>query len=160
MQLVIRLVADGTLIVLVLIAAPLLLYALHHRRWRDLPVVIMAGLTSLFIGKLLSLVYQPAVARPFLELGVEPGAAYINNPGFPSDHALLAAAATIAVYAVVRNRLIVVSMTILLLLMSVGRVVALVHTPVDIVGGILAGIAGAFWYKKLTKSKKSTTISV
>ena len=111
----------------------------------------MAGLTSLLAGKMLSLLYQPAVARPFLELGLAPGAAYVDNPGFPSDHALLATVAVVAVYALTRNRRLVAVLGLLVAVMCIGRVVALVHTPLDVVGGILAGLVGAVWYRKLTK---------
>ena len=151
MQLLTRLIADGTLVAVLLIAAPVVLLAIRRRVWSTLPVLIMAGLTSLLVGKLMSLLYQPAIARPFLELGVEPGAAYIDNPGFPSDHALLATVAVLAVYALTRNRKLTIVLGSLVLLMCIGRVVALVHTPLDVVGGVLAGFIGGIWYKKLTK---------
>lgn len=144
-------VADGTLILILAISAVPIAVALRKRFWQQVPVIVMAGLTSLVAGKVLSLLYQPAVARPFLELGVQPGAAYIDNPGFPSDHALLATVAVVAVYFLTRNRKLTILLTFLVVTMCVGRVVALVHTPLDVLGGILAGFAGAIWYKKLTK---------
>jgi membrane-associated phospholipid phosphatase len=151
MQLVTRLIADGTLLLIVLIAVPVLLLALRGEFWTKAPVLVMAGMTSLAVGKILSLLYQPAVARPFLELGIAPGAAYIDNPGFPSDHALLATVAVVAVYALTRNRRLTAVLAVLVLIMCAGRVMAFVHTPLDVIGGILAGLSGAVWYKKLTK---------
>ena len=151
MQLLTRLIADGTLLLILLITAPVILLALRGSFWVKVPVLVMAGLTSLLAGKMFSLLYQPAVARPFLELGLAPGAAYIDNPGFPSDHALLATVAVVAVYALTRNRRLVAVLALLVAVMCVGRVVALVHTPLDVVGGILAGLVGAVWYRKLTK---------
>ena len=149
--LLVKLVADGALLLILAISAPFILMALRKRFWSNVPVLVMAGLTSLLVGKLMSLIYQPAIARPFLELGVEPGAAYIDNPGFPSDHALLATVAVVAVYALTRNRKITVLLGLLVLVMCMGRVIALVHTPLDVIGGVLAGLAGVLWYKKLTK---------
>ena len=149
--LLVKLVADGALLLILAISAPFILMALRKRFWANVPVLVMAGLTSLLVGKLMSLIYQPAIARPFLELGVEPGAAYIDNPGFPSDHALLATVAVVAVYALTRNRKITVLLGLLVLVMCMGRVIALVHTPLDGIGGVLAGLAGVLWYKKLTK---------
>ena len=149
--LLVKLVADGALLLILAISAPFILMALRKRFWANVPVLVMAGLTSLLVGKLMSLIYQPAIARPFLELGVEPGAAYIDNPGFPSDHALLATVAVVAVYALTRNRKITVLLGLLVLVMCMGRVIALVHTPLDVIGGVLAGLAGVLWYKKLTK---------
>lgn len=150
MQQLVRLVADGTLIAVLAVAAPVLLLSIRSRWWKNLPVLIMAGLTSLFAGKVMSLLYQPAVARPFLELGLEPGAAYIDNPGFPSDHALLATVAVVAVYAVTRRRWLSGVLAVLVVVMCIGRVIALVHTPLDVVAGVVAGLIGAVWYKKLT----------
>ena len=150
MDLVVRLLADGALIVLLAVCVVVLMWSMRHRIWSTVPVMVMAGLTSLLVGKLMSLLYQPAIARPFIELGVSPGAAYIDNPGFPSDHALLATVAVVAVYAVTRRKWLVVALALVLVLMSVARVVALVHTPLDIIGGIAAGLAGVVWYRKLT----------
>lgn len=150
MQALIRLLADGTLIAIVAISAPFIIWSLRKRWWRGAPVVIMAGLTSLLAGKVMSLLYQPAVARPFLELGVTPGAAYIDNPGFPSDHALLATASVVAVYALTRRRWLGGLLMLMVIAMCVGRVFALVHTPLDVIAGVAAGLAGAVWYKKLT----------
>lgn len=149
--LLVKLVADGALLFILVASAPFIFLALRKRFWANAPVLVMAGLTSLLVGKVMSLLYQPAVARPFLELGVEPGAAYIDNPGFPSDHALLATVAVVAVYMLTRNRKLLVVLGTLVLIMCVGRVAALVHTPLDVVAGVIAGFAGLPWYRKLTK---------
>lgn len=151
MELLIRLAADGILLLILAVAGPVILYAVRYRFWRVVPVMIMAGLTSLLIGKIMSLLYQPQVARPFLELGSQPGAAYIDNPGFPSDHALLASVAVMAMYAVTKNRKLAAAMWLLVIAMSAARVAALVHTPFDVVAGAIAGLSGAIWYRKLTK---------
>lgn len=144
-------VADGTLLLILAVTAPVIILTIRKRFWQQAPVLIMAGLTALVVGKVLSLLYQPAIARPFLELGVEPGAAYIDNPGFPSDHALFATVVVAAVYALTRNRRFAAALGVLVLVMCIGRVLALVHTPLDVAGGVLAGLAGVVWYKKLTK---------
>lgn len=151
MQLLVKFIADGTLLLVLAIATPVLLFALRKSFWLNAPVIVMAGLTSLLVGKVMSLLYQPSVARPFLEQGATPGAAYIDNPGFPSDHLLLATVATVAVIAMTRNRVLGVVLIVLVVAMGVGRMMALVHTPIDIIGGIVAGLAGAVWYRKLTK---------
>jgi membrane-associated phospholipid phosphatase len=146
-----RAVADGTLALILIIAVPLLYLGIRNDFWRKSPVLIMAGLFSLLVGKLMSLVYQPAIARPFIELGVEPRAAFIDNPGFPSDHALLATVAVVGLYMVTRNRPLTILLAIMVVGMCVGRVLALVHTPLDVIAGIVAGLSGTVWYRKLTK---------
>lgn len=44
---------------------------------------------------------------------------------------------------------------VLACVMGVARVAALVHTPLDIVGGIVAGLAGAIWYIQMKNSSNS-----
>ena len=147
MQALIKFGADGLLFVVLAGAAFLFLRTVPIRRWPNvLPLLIMAGLTSLLVGKLLSLVFQPSTARPFIEKGVTAGAAFINNPGFPSDHMLLATVAVVAVWFLTPYRKYALLLGSLALLMGVARVLALVHTPIDIAGGIVAGLSGAVWY--------------
>lgn len=165
----IKLLADGGLIVILLISAGAGLHWIIKRRPKLsvlAPYVIMAGLTSLLVGKLISF-WQPESLRPFIKAGVEAGAAYMDNPGFPSDHALLATAVVLAVFMVTPYKKLSLGLMALVAVMSAARVVALVHTPLDIVGGILAGLAGVFWYwkykslpelKNITSNRKQHTV--
>ena len=143
----IRFLADGTLLVVLIMTFLILVKSVPFKRWPQVvPLAVMAGMTSLLIGKFMSLLYQPAVARPFIELGVEPGAAFIDNPGFPSDHALLATVAVVAVYALTPYKKLSYVLATVVIVMAVARVLALVHTPLDVVGGVVAGLAGMYWY--------------
>lgn len=147
MNVLIRVLADGSLIAILVIGVSAILYANRPSVWLSrLPLGIMAGLTSLLVAKFMSLVYQPSVARPFMEIGATPGAAYIDNPGFPSDHALLAGVVIFAVYFLTPYKKIAYGLAFLAVLMGIARVAALVHTPVDIVGGFAAACLGALWY--------------
>lgn len=145
-----RLLADGGLIVVVLPSAVVGIYWLVKKKPNLkvlAPYVLMAGITSLLVAKLVSLL-PVQQARPFLEKGVEAGAAFINNPGFPSDHALVATVVVMAVYVLTPYRKTAYVLMGLTVLMCIARVLALVHTPLDIFGGIVAGLAGAAWYVK------------
>lgn len=147
MEVLIKFLADGLLFVIILCGAGLFLLANRPSTWpKNLPLVIMAGLTSLLVGKLLSLIYQPSIARPFLERGLEAGAAYIDNPGFPSDHMLLASVIVLVVLFMTPYKKSAMLLGILAICMGAARVMALVHTPLDIAGGIIAGLAGVVWY--------------
>lgn len=106
----------------------------------------MAGLTAYLIAKLVGSIYQPAYERPFEILGMQAGASYLNNPGFPSDHALFTAFLTLAVWFETRWKRMAVFLAILTLLMCTGRVLALVHTPLDIIGGLAIAAIGSLWY--------------
>lgn len=147
-----RFLADGTLVVIIIVAAIMVLNYMRSspkQFFRLLPQLIMAGLTSLLVGKIMSLLYQPSVERPFIERGVAAGAAYIDNPGFPSDHALLALVIVAAVWFITRNKRVAILLSFTVIVMCVARVVALVHTPIDIIGGIIAGLSGSIWYQKI-----------
>ena len=110
--------------------------------WR----IVAAGLTCYLVAKIVGHFYQPAELRPFELLGLEPGAAYLPNPGFPSDHALFAMFLTLAVWYSTRHRLISGIMLAMTLIVCTGRVLALVHTPLDVIGGLLIAFTGIGWY--------------
>lgn len=145
----IRFAADWLMLPIVVIAGYALLFKVRHEdRYQVYVRVVMAGLTAYLVAKLVSLVFQPATLRPFELLGTEPGAAYLNNPGFPSDHALFAMFLTLAVWFAVRNRSLTITLATLTTLVVVGRVLALVHTPLDVIGGILIAFVGLVWYRR------------
>lgn len=147
MELATRIAADGILAIIAIVGAVALLRGIPNNRINHTyPYAIMAGLTALLIGKLMSLLYQPAVARPFLEQGVAPGAFYIDNPGFPSDHALLAGVIVLAISAITPYKKLALMLAMLAIIMGIARVLALVHTPVDVIGGFVAALVGGLWY--------------
>lgn len=155
MDTLIKIVADGSLVVIALVGVVALTRGISRKNiFRDYPYAIMAGLTALLIGKLLSLVYQPAIARPFLELGAKPGALYMNNPGFPSDHTLLAGVIILAVFALTPYKKLSYILAVLAILMGIARVLALVHTPVDVIGGFAAALVGGLWYMARRNSSR------
>lgn len=160
MQTLIKLLADGLMVPLLLVA----MYGLFFRvpgkdRYDRYTRIFMAGITSYFGAKLLGSIWQPEQLRPFEQLGVDPGAAYLNNPGFPSDHALFAAFLTLAVWYGTRHRTLTVVMAVMTVLVCVGRVLALVHTPLDVVGGLAVAGLGAVWYKTYAKKRLQTHIA-
>lgn len=143
-----QLLADGSLLLILTVALAAGVYWLVRVRppvGSLAPYVIMAGLTSLLVGKLMSF-WQPEALRPFAQAGVDAGAAYIDNPGFPSDHALLAVVVVMTLFLLTPYKKLSYGLMVVVLVMSVARVAALVHTPLDIVGGIVAGLVGTVWY--------------
>jgi len=158
-DLVVRILADGGVLAVILIGAYVLLFKIPKGgRFEAYSRILMAGLTTYLIAKFVASIYQPAFERPFEALGAVPGALYLNNPGFPSDHALFATAITAAVWFETRMKKTTLVLVILTLLMCVGRVVALVHTPLDVFGGIVFGLIGAVWYvNKIPVGEKEVT---
>lgn len=144
---IIRLFADGAVLPIVAIAGYALLFKVPKgQRFQVYARILMAGLTSYLIAKLLGSVFQPAMERPFEMMGVEAGASYLNNPGFPSDHALFTAFLTLAVWFATKWKTATIVLAALTISVCVGRVLALVHTPLDVIGGIVVAGLGALWY--------------
>ena len=148
--------ADGALVPVVLLGIYALIWRIPKgHRFEAYCRILMAGLTAYLVAKLLGSVYQPAGERPFEVLGVEPGASYLDNPGFPSDHVLFLATLSLAVWFETKARTITIIMVSLTLLVAIGRVLALVHTPLDVIGGAVVAAVGALWY--LQRSKRPAT---
>lgn len=147
--------ADGLLLPIVVIGVYALICKVPKgHRLAAYSRIAMAGLTALLLAKLAATLYQPATERPFELLGATAGASYLNNPGFPSDHALFTAAITLAVWFETRSRPLAITLAILTLLVCVGRVLALVHTPLDVIGGLIVALVGACWYMTAPTSKR------
>ena len=131
-------IADIAVIPVILIGAYLLLFKIPKGgRFEAYSRILMAGLTSYLVAKLLASIYQPSLERPFELLGVEAGALYLNNPGFPSDHALFVTAITAAVWFETKMKKTTLVLAGLVVLICVGRVIALVHTPLDVIAGVV-----------------------
>lgn len=157
MQTFIKLLADGMLVPIGAIAIYVLIWRVpKSHRYDRYTRIMMAGVTSYVAAKLVSAVWQPEKLRPFEKLGIDAGASSLNNPGFPSDHALFAMFLTLAVWYVTRSRKLTAVMFVLVGLMCIGRVLALVHTPLDVVGGMLFACVGAIWYVQRSKLFKNT----
>ena len=153
MQTFIRLIADGAVIPVALIGIYALIFKIPlNQKYKAYCRILMAGLTAYLIAKLMATLYQPSGERPFEILGVAPGAAYLQNSGFPSDHALFVTAITLAVWFETRSKNLTIILAVLSVLVGIGRVLALVHTPIDIIGGVFAAFIGAAWY--LTDPKR------
>ena len=152
-QTIIKFLADGAVVPIVLIAGYALLFKVpREQRFQAYCRILMAGITAYLIAKLLGGVYQPSGERPFEILGVQPGASYLNNPGFPSDHALFTAFLTLAVWFETRQKSLALILIVLTLLVCIGRVLALVHTPLDVIGGLAVASVGALWYLQPVKA--------
>jgi len=146
-DLLIRILADGTMVPIVLIAIYALVFKINNnKRIESYSRILVAGLTTYLLAKLISVIFQPAIERPFEVLGTTAGASFLNNPGFPSDHMLFATAIVCAVWFETKNKPTTLLLALMTISVGVGRVLALVHTPVDIIGGIAIALVGSIWY--------------
>ena len=157
---VVKLLADGLIVGIILLGGWALVYKVPKgHRYEAYTRILMAGLTAFLVAKLLGQVYQPAELRPFELLGVEAGASFLANPGFPSDHVLLASAITFAVLFETRLKIVTGILVVFTVLMALGRVMALVHTPLDVIGGAIVAAVGALWYFQALRTKKADSTS-
>lgn len=147
MDMVIKVLADYLLVPLVLVAGYALLFKAPKRgRYDRYSRVAMAGITSYLFAKVVGYLWQPEVLRPFEKIGVAPGASYLGNAGFPSDHVLFAMFLALAVWYVVRKPVWTSVMLLMVAGIGVGRILALVHSPLDAIGGVAIALIGALWY--------------
>ncbi len=171
-ELLVKLLADGAVVPVVLLGAWALLFQLKEgSRYQAYCRVLLAGLTAYMLAKLTGSIYQPELQRPFELMGVEAGASFLNNPGFPSDHVLFCTTIALAVWFETRNKWLISAVALLALLVAIGRVAALVHSPLDVIGGVVIASVGALWYiqrempdkpvrvKQWSKPKKAGKVS-
>ena len=160
MDIMIKLIADGMLVLIVLLAGYALLFRVTSttHRYHIYTRILMAGLTTYMTAKVIAACWQPEQLRPFEQLGKQAGAAYLNNPGFPSDHVLFATCLTLAIYYATRSRKLTIILATMTVVMAIGRVMALVHTPLDVIGGMVIGCVGIVWYLDIFKQKHHKAI--
>lgn len=147
LDVIVQVIADTLVVPLAIVATvALVLLVPNAQKFAVYSRMLLAGLTSYLAAKLMATGWQPNTQRPFEVLGLEPGASYLDNPGFPSDHTLFVWVIVFAVWFGVRKPWLVITCALVAALVSLGRVLALVHAPIDVVGGFVAAVIGALWY--------------
>jgi undecaprenyl-diphosphatase len=143
---IVQFLADWLLVFMIPVAGLAVLLSVSRKNYNEkLTYIVLAALTALLIAKIMSLLPVNQV-RPFVEEGVEPIVSYMPNPGFPSDHTLLAFVMAYAVIFMSKFKKIGWLLLVGAVLVSVGRILGLVHTPFDVFGGVAAASFGAIWY--------------
>lgn len=100
---------------------------------------IAAGIIAFILSRIAAkLYYDP---RPFVTEHVKPLIAHAADNGFPSDHALLTM--TLSAVTYFYNKKVAIGMLALTAIVGVARVLAKVHSPLDIAGGWVFGVIGA-----------------
>ena len=106
---------------------------------RFLAQIILAGAIAYGLAKIAAaLHYDP---RPFVAEHIQPLITHAPDNGFPSDHALFTA--TLTATAFFFNRKIAWAMLAMTDLVGIARILALVHSPLDIAAGWVLGTIGA-----------------
>lgn len=106
---------------------------------RFIVATIVAGIIAFLLSRIAGhLYYDP---RPFVTEHVKPLISHSDDNGFPSDHALLTMTLTAVTYYF--NKKIALAMLVLTIVIGIARVLAKVHSPLDIGAGWVFGIVGA-----------------
>lgn len=100
---------------------------------------VVAGVIAFAAAKIASSLYFDP--RPFVSEHVTPLISHAPDNGFPSDHALFTMTLTAIVYFF--NKKAAGVMFALTIVVGVARILAKVHSPLDISAGWVIGIAGA-----------------
>lgn len=109
--------------------------------------IILAGLVAAVLDKAAGkLYYDP---RPFVTHHVTSLVAHAADNGFPSEHTLFTFTVAMVLYFY-RPKLSYLAFG-LALLVGIGRAAAHVHSPIDIIGGIILGVAAGWAGHQLAK---------
>lgn len=117
------------------------------RKWLIFGSVSLPAVLSILINQLLAIIHFRD--RPFLNLNIQKLVEPFSEKSFPSDHSAIAFAISMAVFFY--NKKLSVILFFLSFLVSVGRIFAGVHYPLDIVAGSMVGIIMAIVIRCLLK---------
>lgn len=95
--------------------------------------IVLAVIMDKLAGKLF---YDP---RPFVSQNIKPLIAHAADNGFPSEHTLFSTTLAVLLY-IYRPRLGMAALAVAIVV-GIARVAAHVHSPIDIIGGFVIGIA-------------------
>ena len=122
---------------------------------RRLPFAVQAvgaGVLTLVLAKVGG--HFIVSTRPYIAQNLTPLIAASRDNGFPSDHTLLSA--TLALLVLTVRRPVGAALLILALCVGVSRVLALVHSSIDIVGSFGIAVVGVL-LSSVATSKMSRT---
>ncbi|WP_395140013.1 phosphatase PAP2 family protein [Armatimonas sp.] len=111
---------------------------LKERRLPFAVQAVCAGALALVLAKVGE--HFITSTRPYIAHNLTPLIAASRDNGFPSDHTLLSA--TLALLVLTVRRPVGAALLILALCVGVSRVLALVHSPIDIVGSFGIAVVG------------------
>lgn len=133
-------IAQDLLFILIAIAGIYWLRLNKVSKIRILVIGLVGSIIALLLMKLsAALFYDP---RPFVASGVVPYFHHAADNGFPSDHTSLAA--VLAATLFIASRKLGIGLSIGAVLVGSARVIAHVHSSVDIIGGLVIGIGSVF----------------
>lgn len=104
---------------------------------------------AFILSKIASAIYYNP--RPFVQYQFKPLLEHAADNGFPSDHALLSF--TIAALVYIFDKKVGIMFGILGFVVGISRVLAGIHSPIDIIGSLLISVVSAYVVYKLLNKK-------
>ncbi len=118
------------------------------RKFFALSLLFLSGILAWLLAEALKFLFH--TSRPFIELGISP-LIYQGGFAFPSQHTAVFSALAISMFLV--NKKMALILLLLAIVVGISRIVLGVHYPIDIVGGLCAGVISSFvityFYKKV-----------
>ena len=143
MDTVIVFLASKLHVVIVITALVIFLFSSKYQRVRLAMTIVLAAPLSYVLGKVASMLY--VTERPFAELGIMPLVSHIADNGFPSEHVLYAMTIAGVIFTVHKRWGIV--LIVLASMVGIGRVLADVHNPIDIIGSVFIAVGTVYTAK-------------
>lgn len=119
---------------------------IKQANWRKVGYIVLAFLLSFLVAQLLHLL-PVEYYRPYQIIMTAPLVTPSVDTPFPSDHVMCVFALAFAAIFMTRYKKIGLIGLVMAIGVAIGRVSALVHSPLDVWGGILCAVIGAaVWY--------------
>jgi undecaprenyl-diphosphatase len=132
--------AKYVILVIPLLALAVWLQAGRKLKKQMLLATAMAIVLAVILDKIAGkLYYDP---RPFVSHHLKPLVAHAADNGFPSEHSLFGAVLAVLVY-IYRPRVGAVALAAVLAV-GIARVAAHIHSPIDIIAGLIIGATAGF----------------
>ncbi|MCL4354190.1 phosphatase PAP2 family protein [Patescibacteria group bacterium] len=132
--------ANYLLWIIIAVALTVFIFAERTTKRSLFWTAIIALPLSFLMGKIASsLFFDP---RPFVIEHIQPLIPHAVNNGFPSDHTLFAS--TVAMIVFLHYKRTGIVLMALALIVGIARVLAKVHSPIDIISGVVIAILAVY----------------
>ena len=120
----------------------LILIMAGRKNWRRIAITLSAFILFRLAGEII----KETVASPRVcwQIGIKTLIPCPDSFAFPSGHALGAAMVAMIINLIYRRKLVLISVWATTLLVAASRVAVGVHSPIDVIGGMIMG-AAAGW---------------
>ena len=110
------------------------------KKWKEIGLVFFSGILSWFLADIFKALLH--TARPFIKYTKVTSLFFENGFAFPSGHATFFMALAFAIF--LSHKKIGYFFIFFAILIGIARIVAGVHSPVDILGGFILGALTAY----------------